>query len=55
MDTPAVAEAPRLRISPLSPAYFLGRPAYVWVDALRPRRLPAPAPSSAGRPKAAAA
>jgi hypothetical protein len=26
------------RISPLAPAYYLGRPAHVWFEALRPKR-----------------
>jgi len=30
------------RISPLAPAYYLGRPAHVWFEALRPKRRPVP-------------
>jgi hypothetical protein len=29
---------PPTRISPLAPAYYLGRPARVWHEALQPRR-----------------
>jgi hypothetical protein len=52
---PVVTEVPRIRPSRLAPAYFLGRPAHLWIDALRPGRRPEPAPSSARQPKAAAA
>jgi hypothetical protein len=38
MTTPTNRPRPDVRISPLAPAYYLGRPAHVWVEALGPRR-----------------
>jgi hypothetical protein len=33
-------------ISPLAPAYYLGQPARVWFEAMRPRRSPTPLPAT---------
>ena len=36
MQIETVVKAPRGGISPLAPAYYLGRPAQVWFEALAP-------------------
>jgi hypothetical protein len=38
--SPTIPQASWQRISPLAPAYYLGRPAHVWFEALRPKRRP---------------
>jgi hypothetical protein len=38
MTTASSITHPPARVSPLAPAYYLGRPARVWFEAMRPRR-----------------
>ena len=43
MTTANLITHPPTRISPLAPAYYLGRPARVWMTAMNPRRRRKPA------------
>jgi hypothetical protein len=56
MTSQTVTPVTRTRTSPLAPAYYLGRPAHLWIEALgrngRPNRV---AFVAAHRPAAAAA
>jgi hypothetical protein len=53
MSMVTVVNQRRGRISPLAPAYYLGRPAQVWFEALRPhRRGTTPPATSLGRTQA---
>ena len=50
MTMVTVVNQRRGRISPLAPAYYLGRPAQMWFEALRPRRRGTSLPAtSSGR------
>jgi hypothetical protein len=53
VTTVAVVRHRRGEISPLASAHYLGRPARVWFEALRPWRSPTatPAPTSAATPR----
>jgi hypothetical protein len=46
---------PRIHISPLAPAYYLGRPGYMWIDALRPQWRPTAVTVPVEQPTAVAA
>jgi hypothetical protein len=55
MATPTMIVVAPVGISPLAPPYYLGRPAHLWIDAVRPRWRPTPVAVAAEQPTAAAA
>jgi hypothetical protein len=55
MATPTMIVVRPVRVSPLASPYYLGGPAHLWIDAVRPQWRPTPVAVAAEQPTAAAA